>query len=189
MVHAGITPGRVAAVGAELADDIGFERVTVAEVARRLGVRTPSLYSHVGGTADLRARVTLLALEELADRATDAVAGRSRAEALAGLADAYRDYAREHPGRFSASSAALEPSTAASSAGPRHTRLMEAVLRGYDLDPAVHVHAVRLIGSTVRGFITLEASGAFSHSGPAPQESWAHVIGALDAVLGAWPAP
>ena len=188
MVRAGITTERVALAGAELADEIGFDRVTVAEVARRFEVKTASLYSHVASTADLSRRITLLALQELADLAADAIAGRSRREALAGLANAYRDYARDHPGRFAATLAALDPETAATSAGPRHTRLIEAVLLGYQLDPSVQVHAIRLLGSTVRGFITLEMSGSFAHSAPDPAESWTRIIDALDALLCNWPA-
>ncbi|MGG7507464.1 TetR/AcrR family transcriptional regulator [Plantibacter sp. YIM 135249] len=188
MARAGITRERLALAGAELADEIGFERVTVAEVARRFDVKTASLYSHVAGTADLNTSITLLALEESADRVADATAGRSQKDALAGLANAYRDYAREHPGRFAATLATVDAATAAGSAGPRHARLMEAVLRGYGLEPAAQVHAIRLIGSTVRGFITLEMSGGFDHSAPASGESWTEIIDALDALLRSWPA-
>jgi len=187
MPRAGITPDRVTAVGAELADEIGFEHVTVAEVARRLGVRTASLYSHVASTGDLSERISLLALEELADRATDAAAGRARAEAIAALADAYRGYAREHPGRFTATLVTLDAATAAASAGPRHARLMEAILDGYNLAPAARVHAIRLIGSTIRGFITLEQGGSFVHSSPDADVSWREILRALDALIQTWP--
>jgi len=187
MPRAGITPKRVTTVGAELADEIGFEHVTVAEVARRLGVRTASLYSHVASTADLSERISLLALEELADRATDATAGKSRARAVAALADAYRGYAREHPGRFAATLVTLDATTAAASAGPRHARLLEAILDGYDLAPAARVHAIRLIGSTIRGFITLEQGGSFAHSSADAETSWAEILRALDTLIQTWP--
>ncbi len=187
MPRSGITPDRVTAVGAELADEIGFDHVTVAEVARRLGVRTASLYSHVASTGDLSQRISLLALEELADRATDATAGKSRARAIAALADAYRGYAREHPGRFAATLVTLDAATAARSAGPRHARLMDAILDGYDLEPSVRVHATRLIGSTVRGFITLEQGGGFAHSSPDAGTSWSEILRALDALIQSWP--
>lgn len=188
MARAGITRARLAAVGAELADELGFEHVTLAEVARRCGVQTPSLYSHVSGTAKLREQVTLLALEEMADRAAEAVAGLSGTAALTGLANSYRDYASQHPGRFTASSAAatLDAETAAGSAGPRHARFTEAVLRGYAVHPDSRVHAVRMLGSTVRGFITLEMSGSFDHSSPPAAESWAQIIHGLDTLFHAW---
>lgn len=189
MARAGVTVERIARTGADLADAIGFESVTVTAVARELGVQTASLYSHIQSTADLHRRVMLLALEELADRVGDAVAGLSRRDAVAALMDAYRDYAHAHPGRFAATLTRVDTETAASSAGPRHARLADAVLRGYGLDAAVAVHAVRLLGSATRGFITLEMSGSFDHSRPSPQESWAHIIDALDALFSQWPPP
>lgn len=187
MVRAGITPARLALAGAELADEIGFDQVTASEIARRFGVKTASLYSHIANSAELSQSITLLALAELADRADAAMAGRAGKDALAGLADAYRDYAREHPGRFTATLAPLDATTAATSAGPRHARLVEAVLRGYALTPTTHVHATRLLGSTIRGFITLEMSGSFDHSTPGPAATWPVIIDSLDASLRNWP--
>jgi hypothetical protein len=63
-----------------------------------------------------------------------------------------------------------------------------AVLRGYPVPQDEHVHAVRLLGSTINGFLTLERSGNFDHSPPAPETSWAKTVVALDALLRAWPA-
>ncbi|MDO9454572.1 TetR/AcrR family transcriptional regulator, partial [Nocardioides sp.] len=90
MVRAGLTRDRLAVVGAELADEVGFEQVTISEVARRCDVKVASLYSHVAGSGDLLTLITLLALDELADRAAADVAGRAGREALAALAGAYR---------------------------------------------------------------------------------------------------
>jgi hypothetical protein len=39
------------------------------------------------------------------------------------------------------------------------------------------------------GYVSLEASGGFSHSAPDSGESWARVLDALDALLRNWPAP
>ncbi|MGW7222684.1 TetR/AcrR family transcriptional regulator, partial [Streptomyces sp. NPDC054826] len=99
MTRMGLTTERLVRAGAEMADEIGFERTTPSELARRFGVKTASLYSHVRNARDLKARIALLALEELADRVSAAVAGRAGRDALIAFADAYRDYAREHPGR------------------------------------------------------------------------------------------
>ncbi|MFC4222435.1 TetR/AcrR family transcriptional regulator [Lysinibacter cavernae] len=188
MARAGLTAERLAQAGAELADSIGFERVTVAELARRFGVKPASLYSHVHGTVDLKTRIALIALEELADRVADAVAGRSRKAALAGLGNAYRLYAQQHPGRFTAAHERLTPEAAASSAGPRHANMMRSILRGYSLSDADKTHAVRMIGSTFQGFVTLESHGGFDHSSPSSNESWERIIEALHSLLSSWPA-
>lgn len=186
-MRSGLTAERVVRAGAEMADEVGFDEVTVSALARRLDVRAASLYWHLQGSDDLRTRIALLALEELADRAADELAGRSGKDAVAALARAHRDYALEHPGRWSATQLGLDPATAATSAGVRIATLTRAVLRGYDLAEPEQTHAVRLLGSVFLGYVTLERGGGFDHSDPAPAESWARVIDALDALLRSWP--
>ncbi|MFE1440489.1 TetR/AcrR family transcriptional regulator [Streptomyces sp. NPDC058739] len=189
MARAGLTAERLTRAGAELADEVGFEEVTVSAVARRFDVKVASLYSHVKSSQDLKTRIALLSLEELADRAVDALAGRAGKDALRALADVYRDYAREHPGRYSAAQFRLTPQAAAASAGVRHARLTRAILRGYDLAEPDQTHAVRLLGSVFHGYVTLEMGGGFSHSAPDTQETWTRIIDALDALLRNWPDP
>ncbi|MFJ9720221.1 TetR/AcrR family transcriptional regulator [Streptomyces sp. NPDC101213] len=189
MVRAGLTPERLTRAGAELADEVGFEQVTVSALARRFDVKVASLYSHVRNSHDLKTRIALLALEELADRGSAALAGRSGRDALTALADVYRDYAHEHPGRYAAAQFRLTPQAAAASAGARHSRMTRAVLRGYDLAEPDQTHAVRLLGSFFHGYVSLEQAGGFSHSAPDSQESWSRILDVLDALLRGWPAP
>ncbi len=189
MVRAGLTPDRLAQAGAELADEVGFEQVTVSALARRFDVKVASLYSHLRNSHDLRTRIALLALEELADRGAAALAGRAGKDALSAFANVYRDYAREHPGRYAAAQFRLDPETAVASAGVRHAQMTRAILRGYDLTEPDQTHAVRLLGSVFHGYVSLELQGGFSHSAPDSQESWTRVVDALDALLRNWPAP
>lgn len=187
MPRAGLSPTTVVAAAADLADQDGFDAVTPAAVARVVGVRTPSLYVHVEGAQALRDAVTTLALDEMADAGAHAVAGRSGSMALRALADAYRDYARAHPGRYAASRRSVDAGDErAVAAGRRHRALLDAVLRGYGVPEADVVHAVRLVGATVHGFVTLEASGGFAHSEPPAQASWSRVVEALDVALTGW---
>ncbi|MFD8809870.1 TetR/AcrR family transcriptional regulator [Streptomyces sp. NPDC059597] len=188
MARAGLSTERLVRAGAELADEAGFDQVTVSALARRFDVKVASLYSHLRGNHDLRTRIALLALEELADRASEALAGRAGKDALTGFANAYRDYARAHPGRFAAASYRLDPEDAAASAGGRHARMTRAILRGYDLPEPEQTHAVRLLGSVFSGWVGLESAGAFDHSSPGSQESWDRSLDALDALLRNWPS-
>ncbi|MEU1124387.1 TetR/AcrR family transcriptional regulator [Streptomyces sp. NPDC005899] len=187
MVRAGLTAERLTRAGAELADEVGFDRVTVSALARRFDVAVASLYSHVKSSQDLKTRIALLALEELADLASAALAGRAGKDALTAFADAYRDYAREHPGRYAAARLPLDPGTAAASAGGRHSAMTRAILRGYDLPEPDQTHAVRLLGSVFHGYVSLELAGGFSHSAPDSQETWAWTLDRLDAMLRNWP--
>ncbi|ACU38086.1 TetR/AcrR family transcriptional regulator [Actinosynnema pretiosum subsp. pretiosum] len=187
MARAGLTAERLVEAGAELADEIGFDRLTASEVARRVGVKVASLYSHVAGFDDLRARISAFALAELADLGAAALAGRSGRDALAALGGAYRDYARRCPGRYAATRSRVAPE--AVETGRRHSDLARAVLRGYDLPEAEQVHAVRFMGSVFHGYAELELAGSFEHSEPDSGTSWRRALDALDATLRAWPAP
>ncbi|WP_327694063.1 TetR/AcrR family transcriptional regulator [Streptomyces sp. NBC_00459] len=187
MARVGLTAERLTRAGAELADEIGFDQVTASELARRFGVKVASLYSHVKNSQDLRTRIALLSLEELADLAADAVAGRAGKDALTAFANVYRNYGREHPGRAAAARMRLDPETAAAGAGVRHAQMTRAILRGYDLAEPDQTHAVRLLGSVFHGYSSLETAGGFSHSAPDSEESWTRVLDALDALLRNWP--
>ncbi|MFF8917273.1 TetR/AcrR family transcriptional regulator [Streptomyces sp. NPDC015032] len=183
----GLTTERLVRAGAELADEVGFEQATPAELARRFGVKTASLYSHVKNAHDLKTKIALLALEELADQVSAAVAGRAGRDALTAFANVYRDYVLKHPGRFAAAQFRLDPQTAAASAGVRHAQMTRAILREYNLAEPHQTHAVRLLGSVFSGYVGLEAAGGFNHSSPDSQESWNEILNSLDALLRTWP--
>ena len=183
MPRAGLTADRLTRAGAQLADEVGLAHVTLSALARGFDVKVASLYSHLESSADLKARIAVLALEELADRGAHALAGRSGADALTALGGVYRDYAREHPGRYDASRHPLDPASGAARVGVRHAEMARAVLRGYDLDEPDQTHAVRLMGSVFHGFTSLELAGGFSHSSPDSGASWAWSLAALDTML------
>ncbi|MEV6367684.1 TetR/AcrR family transcriptional regulator [Micromonospora musae] len=187
MTRAGLTAERLTVAAAELADEIGYENVTVSAVARRFGVKDASLYSHIRNAQDLRVRVALLALSELADWVAAALAGRAGKDALVAFANAYRAYAKEHPGRYAAMQIDLDPQTAAASAGPRHAEMTRAILRGYQLSEPDQTDAVRMMHSTFHGYVSLERSGGFRHTPREVDVSWARSLDALDSVLRNWP--
>src|SRR3954447_11408052 len=128
MPRMGVTAERLTLAAADLADEVGFERVTASAVARHFGVTVASLYSHVESAHDLRVRVAVLALAELADRVAAALAGRAGKDALVAFANAYRDYAKQHPGRYAAAQLRLDAQAAAASAAGRHAEMTRAIL-------------------------------------------------------------
>ncbi|NNN33930.1 WHG domain-containing protein [Streptomyces sp. S3(2020)] len=187
MARAGITPDRLTAAAADLADEVGFESVTLSALARHFGVKDASLYSHVRGLQELRTRVALLAGAEMIDRIAVAVAGRAGKDALAAFAGAYREYALERPGRYAATQIRVDQALVADSPGLRRTaEITYGMLRAYGLEEPDLTDAVRLLRSTFHGYCALEASGGFG----APrdvQKSWKRAIDALHVLLQNWP--
>jgi AcrR family transcriptional regulator len=162
MGRAGLDAETVVEAAAALADADGLAQLTLAALAARLGVRTPSLYGHVGGLEDLRARLALRGAEQLAEELSRAVAGRSGPDALRAMADAYRAFAREHHGVYVALQQAPEPDSALAGAAGRVVELITAVLHGYGVEGEEAIHAARIIRSALHGFVELEAGGGFA---------------------------
>ncbi|WBO63042.1 TetR/AcrR family transcriptional regulator [Streptomyces camelliae] len=187
MARAGLTVDRLIAAAADLADEAGFEHVTLSALARRFGVKDASLYSHVRGLEDLRTRLALHAGGELIDRIAPAVAGRAGKDALAAFAGAYRAYALEHPGRYAATQIRIDQSLIADSPALRRTaEITHGMLRAYGLDEPDLTDAVRLLRSTFHGYCALESAGGFGAARDV-QASWDKAVDALHLALTHWP--
>ncbi|MYV40699.1 TetR family transcriptional regulator [Streptomyces sp. SID1328] len=187
MARAGITADRLVAAAAELADEAGFEHVTLSALARRFGVKDASLYSHVRNLNDLRTRLALYAGGELIDRIAAAVAGRAGRDALTAFADAYRAYALQHPGRYAATQIRIDQSLTADSPALRRTaEITYGMLRAYGLSEPDLTDAVRLLRSTFHGYCVLESAGGFG-AGRAVDASWEKGVEALHRALEHWP--
>lgn len=187
MARAGLTPDRLTEAAAELADQVGFEHVTLSALARHFGVKDASLYSHVRNLQDLRTRVAFLAGGEMIDRIAVAVAGRAGKDALAAFGGAYRSYALERPGRYAATQIRIDQSLVADSPDLRRTaEITYGMLRAYGLEEPDLTDAVRLLRATFHGYCALESTGGFG----APrdvQKSWDRAIDALHVALENWP--
>ncbi|MFC0866164.1 TetR/AcrR family transcriptional regulator [Sphaerimonospora cavernae] len=187
MARAGLTAERVTEAAAELADEVGFDNITISALARRFGVKDASLYSHVKNVQDLRTRVAVLAARDFAERITAAIAGRAGKDALTAFAHAYRTFAMEHPGRYAATQMEISPEVLARS--PGHLSLIQAppaMLRAYGLAEPDLTDAVRLLRSTFHGYVVLEASAAFRHPRQV-RTSWERGLYALHVALENWP--
>lgn len=166
MPRAGLDPAAVVAAGAALADEVGLSHLTMALLAERVGVRTPSLYKHVGGQDDLVRRIAALALSETADAVGSAVQGYAGRDALAAAARAFRAFVLEHPGRYAAT-IGVEPSgpdDPLATAGRRSLDAFRAILHGYDIGECDVDHALRMLRSLCHGFATLQAANGFQWS-------------------------
>jgi AcrR family transcriptional regulator len=159
MPRAGLDRDAVVSAAAALADVDGLEGLTLARLADRLGIRPPSLYAHVHGLDDLRARLADRGARELEAVLQAAAAGRARGDALSAVAGAYRAYAREHPGTYAALQRASD--LGAAEAGGQVVEVVLAVLRGYGLEGDDAFHGVRIVRAALHGFVVLESTGGF----------------------------
>ena len=180
MPRAGLDPDVVVRRAGALIDEHGPEALTLARLAGELGVASPSLYKHVGGLDDLLGRVAVAATAELAARLGAACRGRSGRRALEAIAEAYRRFAREHPGTYPLTQRA-RGTDAWTAAAEDAVTSVAAALSGYGVD-AEDVHRIRFVRSALHGFVDLERNGGFGLPASVDQ-SFAILVDALDATL------
>jgi AcrR family transcriptional regulator len=162
--RAGLDRAAVVRAAAALADagPAGLAGLSLARLAQSLGVKPPSLYKHVDGLPALHRELARLGVSALGDRLAEAAVGRSGADAIRGIASAYRSYAHQHPGLYTASLRAPDPNDSAwQEAGERAVTIMLRVLEAYDLRGEDALHAVRAFRSLAHGFVSLEAADGF----------------------------
>jgi AcrR family transcriptional regulator len=176
----------VVTAAAELADEAGFDRLSLAALAARLGVRLPSLYKHIDSLDGLRRDVAVLAVTELGAVMSAAAIGRAGSDALRAVASAYRHYGQAHPGRYAATVRAPAADDAEHTAAAESVlRVVLAVLAGYGLTGNDAIDATRALRATLHGFVALEAGGGFGMPVDVDR-SYTWLVDGFDATLHRW---
>jgi AcrR family transcriptional regulator len=153
---------RVVQTAITLANENGFESVSLASIAEQLGIRIPSLYNHVAGLPGLRYQMSLWAVRQLTDQARRAAVGKSGDEAIFSIAAAFRAFAHANPGVYRSTLRAPSPDESELSAAAQELLdIVLAVLQPYGFGTEDTLHAVRGLRSTLHGFIDLETVGGF----------------------------
>lgn len=161
-VRAGLSPDLVVAAALDIVDESGSDALTLARVAERTGVATPSLYKHVDGLPALRRLIKLRVLAEFDEALRAATIGRAGEDALRALATAYRGYLHAHPHRYPFIETAPDSDDDEGQAlAARVVEVAFAALRGYGLTGSAAVHATRCLRAAIHGFTRLEAMGGF----------------------------
>jgi AcrR family transcriptional regulator len=183
--RAGLSQAAVVDAALAIVDDAGLDAVTLAAVAQRTGVATPSLYKHVAGLSELRMLLGVRVLEEMAEQFTAAVLGRSGRDAVSALLHAYRAYVLANPGRYAAMP--LDPlhDPALATAGGKLLAVVVSALRGFDLADSAAIHTIRMLRAVAHGFSSLEANGGFG----LPQDLDATYDQIVEMVLDGLPRP
>ena len=158
----GLDRASVVEAAAKLVDEEGLEQLALGRLAERLHVKTPSLYNHIAGLPGLKHDLALYCLRDLRDYITRATVGKSREEAIVALADAYRAYAQQTPGRYALTLQAPPPDDPQVQAiAQQVVEVVLAVFAPFKLGEEEAIHAIRGLRSIVQGFISLEVAGGF----------------------------
>ncbi len=160
-VRAGLTTTKVVDAALELVDEQGVTGLTLAAVAARTGVATPSLYKHVASLGELRGHLGVRVLEDMTARFTEAVLGLAGSDAVEALMHAYRAYVADHPNRYAVVPMNPLHDELQRNAGVKLMEVLLATLRSYGLEGSEAVHATRRLRVIVHGFASIESGGGF----------------------------
>lgn len=148
----------------DLLEHDGLPGVTMQAVARRVGVRAPSLYKRVDDRDELLRLVAESALEEIAEVLRDA-------STVEQVLNGFRSYSKQHPATFQLT---MTPAPGLPSADQQtYAASAEVILRATaDLvGEADALEAARVLTAWATGFISMEISGSF-HLGGDVDAAW-----------------
>jgi AcrR family transcriptional regulator len=158
---AGLTRDEVVDTAAELADEVGLEQLTLAELASRLGIRPPSLYNHIEGIEGLRRDLALNGAKEFGAAIRPLRARHDPEDALRAVCASYRAFAQAHPGLYAATSRVENLVNDDEIWSELRVIIDElgATLADMGIPTERHIAVIRAIRSSLHGFVTLEGSG------------------------------
>ena len=145
-----------------LAEEVTLDRLTLNQLAKRMGVKTPSLYNHVQGLPDLYAGLAALGMQRLGTQIARAAIGKSYAEAILAIAREYRTFARTYPELYKAILKSPEMQhSAITEAENEIVQILFKILEPYHYSEEEAFHRIRGLRSLLHGFVSLEEAGFF----------------------------
>ena len=163
MAKRNLTITKILEHAAERIDIAGRNDITIGELADDLGVQPSALYNHIDGLDGLKQELAVYSTDAVANHLLDSVVATSGGDAVRALAQAYRQFANQHPGQYA--SQLLPPAAPGDSLATAQQRIVSVFVRvlsstGLEGDNAVH--AARTVRSAIHGFVALEAIDAFT---------------------------
>ncbi|GER92173.1 TetR family transcriptional regulator [Dictyobacter vulcani] len=159
--RAGLDRTSITDAALQLVDTEGIEALSLGKLARRLGVRTPSLYNHVDGLSGLKHDLAAYCLREVLERTARSTIGKAGADAIVAFANAYLSYARETPARYTLTLAPDPDNQEVQKLATQLVEIVQAILAHYHLDYQDEIHAIRSLRSLIHGFISLQQASGF----------------------------
>ncbi|UJF33491.1 TetR/AcrR family transcriptional regulator [Paenibacillus hexagrammi] len=158
----GLDTDTVLRAAIDIANNGGIEQVSLAALAAKLNVKTPSLYNHINGLPALRKQLSLLGMIRIREQMVDAVLGKSGSGALLAAGLAYVQFARDNPGLYDAFSSTQDfTDPELQEASSQTVGLILRILEEFAYAEEEALHIVRGFRSLVHGFASIELKNGF----------------------------
>jgi AcrR family transcriptional regulator len=172
-----LDPFMIIHTAADLADEVGLDQISLAAIAARLGVKTPSLYNHIESLAELKKYLAVFGLNEIKTRIARAAIGKSKDDAVMAVIDGYREFAEKRPGLYEATIRSSDPDFPARRAAlDSLMEILMKVIEPYGLSFEDSCHQIRILRCMVHGFIALNAAGSFGNKLIDPEITFERMI-------------
>lgn len=158
----GLTRELIVAEAISCIENTGQPGISLHELARKLGVKAPSLYNHIKNTKELQYEIFQYAISRFVDHQRAATEGKKKDEAVKAFAEAYHAFAVEHKGlyRLIMSIPSEDDDRAKELAIPLLETVVE-MLSDYGLGEETIAHWQRVFRAILHGFISEEELGYF----------------------------
>lgn len=158
----GLNKERIIAEAVAIIEESGNSTVSLHELARRLEIKTPSLYNHIKNTKDLQHEVFKYAIDKFVANQNAATSGKHKDEAVKAFAEAYYKFAAQNKGlyRLIMSMPLDNDDTEKELAVPLLKTVM-VLLSDYGLSDEAIAHWQRVLRAILHGFISQEDLGYF----------------------------
>ena len=136
--------------------------ISLHELARRLEIKTPSLYNHIKNTKELQYAVFQFAIDKFVANQKSATENKQKDDAVKAFANAYFSFATENKGLYQLimSMPSEEDDLEKEMAVPLLNTVV-AILSDYNLTEEAIAHWQRVFRAILHGFISQEYLGYF----------------------------
>ncbi len=182
----------------QLVEEKGFDKFSLHDLAKALGIKTPSLYNHFSGIKQLQKELALKIEQDLYHQSTQAMKDKSPDDMIRSLAHTQLEYAKQHPHLYqvilalptieksnltddttsksdtdnSSSVKSVETAPSLENAAWHSVEPIRIALNQYQLSEADSIHLNRMFRSMIHGYISLAAAGYLAHQKYSTQESF-----------------
>lgn len=162
MRNRGLTKELIVSETVKYIEESGKSMISLHELARRLEVKTPSLYNHIKNTKELQYEIYQYTIDKFVKNQQLAIENKEKDEAIRAFAEAYYSFAIENKGLYHLiMSIPSEDDDKAKEIAIPLLKLVVEILSNYGLSEESIAHWQRVLRAILHGFVSEEYLGYF----------------------------